>query len=122
MGKASRHKSERRSVPLPPEAQEAIKRQFAAFREKFGREPGPDDPVFFDPVADTPIQMPEEIFRTEMNRAAAAAGIDPAWIYAMNKTGMMVTEMNKHQWSERDLAEWDAAIEEYRSQISKPPV
>lgn len=25
--------------------------------DKFGREPGPDDPVFFDPEADTPVPL-----------------------------------------------------------------
>ncbi|MFI2747265.1 hypothetical protein ACH5BA_13310 [Kitasatospora sp. NPDC018623] len=34
--------------------QDAVQRQLARFREKFGREPGPDDPLFFDPDADEP--------------------------------------------------------------------
>jgi hypothetical protein len=29
------------------------------FREKFGRDPGPDDPVFFDPEADQPRPLPQ---------------------------------------------------------------
>jgi hypothetical protein len=29
-----------------------MQQQLQAFREKFGREPGPEDPIFFDPDAD----------------------------------------------------------------------
>jgi hypothetical protein len=32
----------------------ALDDQLKLFKEKFGREPGPNDPVFFDPNADTP--------------------------------------------------------------------
>jgi len=92
-----------------------------AFRKKFGREPEPGDPIFFDPDAETPQQMSEEDFRRELNREAAAAGVDPAFIYAMNETGMILTAATKDLWSKEALAEWDAAIEEYRSLISKRP-
>src|SRR5688500_13083409 len=34
--------------------QEALQDNLRAFREKFGRDPGPDDPMFFDPDADDP--------------------------------------------------------------------
>jgi hypothetical protein len=43
-----------------------------------------------------------------------AAGLDPAFIYAFEKTGLLVTEQNQHLIPENDLAEWDAAVEEYR--------
>jgi hypothetical protein len=39
-----------RTIHLPPVVVEAFKRQRQAFREKFGREPGADDPIFFDPM------------------------------------------------------------------------
>jgi len=37
-----------------------LQEQRRAFIEKFGREPGPSDPVFFDPTSDTPIPLTEE--------------------------------------------------------------
>jgi hypothetical protein len=43
-----------------------------------------------------------------------AAGLDPALIHAFEKTGLLVTEQNHRLIPENDLAEWDAAIEEYR--------
>jgi hypothetical protein len=45
---------------------------------------------------------------------AGAAGLDPAFIYAFEKTGLLVTEQNQHLIPENDLVEWDTAIEEYR--------
>jgi hypothetical protein len=57
---------------------------------------------------------PEEFF-SEVERAATAAGVAPEWIYAMKKTGILLTEANEDQFSKKELAEWDAAIEEYRS-------
>jgi hypothetical protein len=42
-----------------------------------------------------------------------AAGLDPAFIYAYEKTGRLVTEDNQQLLSDADLAEWDAAIEQY---------
>jgi hypothetical protein len=42
-----------------------------------------------------------------------AAGLDPALIYAFGKTGLLVTKQNQHLIPDEDLAERDAAIEEY---------
>src|ERR1035437_3751153 len=53
MGKKSRQKRTCRtgtgSIPLNAEAVDALKEQLARFREKFGRDPGADGPVFFNP-------------------------------------------------------------------------
>jgi hypothetical protein len=49
------------------------------------------------------------------------AGIDPALIYAYEKTGRLVTEDNQQLLSNADLAEWEAAIEEYENKRRKPP-
>jgi putative PIN family toxin of toxin-antitoxin system len=49
-----------RWVRLTPEMRAIFEAQSAAFREKFGREMGPDDPVFFDPNADEPRPYPQE--------------------------------------------------------------
>ncbi|MCX6633582.1 MAG: hypothetical protein NT090_00580 [Acidobacteria bacterium] len=90
--------------------------QFRLFREKFGREPGPDDPVFFDPDADTPqFCGPEATDRVtdQMVEAMSAAGVRPEAIYAFRKTGRIVTEDNWHLLSEADRKEWTDAVNEY---------
>jgi hypothetical protein len=50
-----------------------------------------------------------------MVEGVRAAGLDPAFIYAFEKTGLLVTEQNQHLIPESDLAEWGAAIEEYEA-------
>jgi hypothetical protein len=46
------------------------------------------------------------------------AGLDPAFVYAFEKTGLLVSEENQHLIPERDLEEWRSAIEEYRRKHS----
>jgi len=41
--------------------------------------------------------------------------MEPAFVYASEKTGLLVTEQNRHLIPEKDLTEWDAAIKEYES-------
>lgn len=122
MGKKSRAKRERREgsrlVKMNPEMHAALQEQIQRFRDKFGREPGPDDPVFFDPDSDTPqpysAASMEEIAQ-EINRAMGAAGIDPAIIYATQKTGRLAPPSRQvyEAMSPNEKAEWDAALEEY---------
>jgi hypothetical protein len=59
---------------------EAFEANRLAFREKFGRDPGPDDPVFFDPDADEPTPLSPDGWHAgfeQMRQAAGDAGLDP---------------------------------------------
>jgi hypothetical protein len=91
----------------------ARRKQREAFIEKFGREPGPDDPVFFDPDYDTPVALSEEKLRAHALEAMRAAEIPPHLVYAYAKTGFIVNEQGYKQMSSADRAEYNAAIEEY---------
>ena len=43
-----------------------------------------------------------------------AAGHDPAFVHAIERTGLLATEQqNQHLTPEKDLAAWDAAVREY---------
>jgi hypothetical protein len=85
-----------------------LEEQRRKFIDKYGREPGPEDAIFFD-------MPPVEQIEFQTVQAMKKAGIDPAIIYAYEKTGgLLVTEQNKHLISDRDLAAWQAAIDEYR--------
>jgi len=64
-----------RIVPLRPEVREILERQGQAFCAKFGREMGHDDPMFFDPDADTP--KPVEMDTAEMRREFGEAARGP---------------------------------------------
>jgi hypothetical protein len=80
-------------------------RQQQAFREKFGREPGPHDPLFFDPDADTPQPFSLERSLEESTQAIRMAGIRPEVIYAHRKTGLIVTADNRDKLSKEAMAE-----------------
>jgi len=98
------------------ETLEALRREF---RERFGRDPGPDDPVFFDPSAEEPRTLDEDgeaLFIAMSEMAMRTAGIDPAVIYASRKTGLIVTERNQHLLSDDDRADWIEAIFEYEGE------
>jgi integrase len=112
---ARRKKPRRRTVRLDTRQREPLERQREAFRAKFGRDPGPEDRVFFDPQADGPRPLDEDTLVTTMVDAMKAAGIDPAKIHAYRRTGMLVTSENVDQWSPEDLDEWQAALDEYQS-------
>ena len=97
-----------KSIPMTDELAEVIEEQKQKFVKEHGREPGPDDNLFFD----MPLLEHAEHFIVE---AMKQAGLDPAVIYAFEKTGLLVTEANEHLISDRDRAEWEAAVLEYRA-------
>jgi hypothetical protein len=98
-----------RAVPLSPEALTELDNAFAVQREKFiarfGREPGPDDPIFFD--------LDEDKVRDDTADAMRAAGIAPALIYAYEETGLIVTQENRSLIPDAELREFDAKVREY---------
>src|SRR2546425_8575406 len=65
-----------RTIPMNKEMVEIIKEQLDAFREKFGREAGPEDPIFFNPDCDTPTPLTAEYMDHMMTEALHRAGID----------------------------------------------
>ena len=52
-----------------------IRDRFAAFRAKFGREPMPEDAIFFDPSRDTPAKASLLEALKQVEAAATAVGI-----------------------------------------------
>ena len=110
----------KKAIPIDDTTAEAITEQKRLFREKFGREPGPDDPLFFNPESAVPeflgAKSLEETWRT-LVQAAGESGMDPALIYAMNKTGRIVTEQNMRFLTDSDLQEWNDAVDEYHQMI-----
>ena len=95
-----------RSTPMTPEVREALEQLRQAFVARHGREPGPDDPLLPN------LPHPEHL-EAMMVEDMKAAGLDPAFIYAFERTGLLVTEQNQHLIPEKDLQAWDDAIREY---------
>ena len=105
-----------KGIPLSDEAVTALEDQKKAFIKKFGREPGPSDPVFFNPDSDTPEPINTDRVKDEVVKAMQVAGIPPALIYAYKKTGFMVTEANRDLMDKKNLEEWTEAIDEYEEE------
>jgi integrase len=77
-----------RRVKLSPEMVAALEEQRAAFVAKFGREPGPNDPVFFDPDKDTPTRMDPSALYARLSEAAERAGIDSERVLEFLRAGL----------------------------------
>jgi len=105
-----------KAMPISDEMKELLDEQRELFVEQHGREPGPDDPVFPD------LPHPEHM-EHEMVELMKEAGVNPAIIHALEKTGRLVTEENQHLLTDAELDEWNAAIEEYEAEhgSTEPP-
>ena len=67
----------KKKVQMDTELTQAMQNQLESFKKKFGRDPGPNEPIFFDPDADTPQPIPIEKLRAVIIDAAEKAGLDP---------------------------------------------
>lgn len=92
---------------------EAIQEQLEAFRAKFGRDPLPHEPIFFDPEKDVPSPMDPGVAEAEVLEAMKAAGIRPEIIYAYKKTGLLLSEEMRDIYPAEVQEEYQAAIAEY---------
>lgn len=79
------------------ELQQDLARQLDAFRKKFGREPAPDDPLFFDPEKNepTPISDNEQVgIVADLIQAMVRIG-RPEFGYAYARSGYLVSAENQ---------------------------
>ena len=103
------------SISMTPELEEALKEQRKQFIEKFRREPEHEDPLFFDPDADTPQPYPEEKFTETIVESMREAGVDERLINAYKKTGLLVTQENIDLMTPEELEEYEEALESEES-------
>jgi len=50
--------------------------RYRAFCERFGRDPEPDEPLFFDPAQEQPVAPEPFVIRSQVMAAALAARVD----------------------------------------------
>jgi len=99
--------SPRLQSPSAPAA--ILEAQQQRFREKFGRDPGPNDPVFFDPDATDPVPMSAVKVQAETIEAMRKAGTPPQIIYAYKRTGgLLLREDMREHWPPDRVKEWDS--------------
>lgn len=97
-------------VKLTPAAVDAMQAQYRRFEEKFGRPPGPHDPVFFDPDRDEPTELSVAEAERSSTAMLQAAGIHPAWIYATQNTGGLMPQPDGTFADARRDQEWNQAL------------
>ena len=69
-------------VTMSPELREVLLKQREAFVQKFGREPGLTEPVFFDPTADDPQPLDADEVTAGLLKACEQAGLDPDQVFS----------------------------------------
>lgn len=103
------------SVPL--QFTEAVERLRADFRAHFGRDPEPGEPLYFDPAAAEPTPLDEQAMEAvvgELASSAKAAGLDPAYLLAVNDVGYMVTEDTTHLFTAHEVEAYLDAVERHQ--------
>ena len=106
-------------IPIDHETSEIIAQQ-KLFREKFGPGIGSRRSVVFRPRRRHAPNFSALSPKKKYGRAYCRAGdseIDPAIVYAMNKTGRIVTETNAQFLTDAELQEWHDAVDEYHQRI-----
>lgn len=100
---------------------EMMEGQARRFREKFGRDPRPEEPIFFDPDADEPRPLELDTVTHEMTEALREAGqetgVDPAFIEAWCELGYVVTDDNRHLFSAADILAWETAVRHHADNV-----
>lgn len=99
--------------PQGKQFKKAMKYQQKMFRKKFGRDPGPDDPLFFDLEADEPVPLTKKHFDNmmlEMAGHAAEMGYDPAFFHACREVGYMVTSDSRHMFTTAEVIAFRRAM------------
>jgi hypothetical protein len=100
-------------VHLVPAAADAIRAQYRRFEEKFGRPPGPDDPIFFNPDSDEPTPLSLLDAERESTALLEAAGIHPAWVYANQHTGGLLPRPDGTFVEDANTRDWNQAVDRY---------
>jgi hypothetical protein len=96
------------------DAEQALEELLQAFREKFGRDPGPDDPLFFDPDADEPRPLHRVTVEASVVEAMERVGFSPAQIYAYQQTGIIPTENVLNYLPAEELQEFYLAMRRHQ--------
>lgn len=94
-----------KEVPISAELQQAFEQYFEKFREEYGRDIQPDEYIFpdFNPV----------LAEADMILLLKNANTPNHLIYAFEKTGRIVTSHNRDKLTDKELKEWNDAINEY---------
>ncbi|MAG24495.1 hypothetical protein CMI47_02850 [Candidatus Pacearchaeota archaeon] len=111
-------------IPLSPDVVEYFKLQEDLFEATFGRPQRGDDPLFWRDVDGQPAPIdPNELkaqFDAMISEISATGALDPAYVFAIRKTGRIITKETWDLLDEEAQWEWEAALDEYYD--THPPI
>jgi hypothetical protein len=104
-----------RVIRIPPSLNLMLEDNRARFIERFGREPTPEDPIFWDTDddGDEPVPIDMDRINRELVLAMMLTNTRRQIIYATLKTGRLITTTNEHLVPAAAKAEWEEAVGEY---------
>jgi len=94
------------SIPMNDDMRAILLEQRRKFVERFGRQPGPNDRIFFDAPS-------KEELDDALLEAMTTVQAPPEMIYAYRKSGRLVTSENRKFVPAAALQAWDDTIAEY---------
>jgi len=66
---------------------QVFRMRYKAFYARFGRDPEPDEPLFFDPEQELPVAPESSVIRSQIIAAAAEAGVDSGLVLDFMREG-----------------------------------
>lgn len=96
-------------IPIHPEVEKAFKIESRRHKEIFGREVGENDYI-----AGGFLESDFEKMLKELKRSGI---VDNDWLYAVNKTGLMLSPDNKDLLSDLEIKEFNDSMKEYKRAI-----
>jgi len=105
-----------KSVPITPVVAKLLQKRHEEFIEKFGREPGPNDPIEFDPSKDTPQRISIEAAlaaQAQLVNLLEALGVHPAPCHAGRVCDFLVTTRSIHFIDDSQVTDWENAIRDW---------
>lgn len=105
------------NIPISDEMMEILDEQKRKFRDVYGRDPGPNDKVFFD-------APPYELIEHGIVQAMQEVGFDPSKVNAFIETGLIPSELNINRIPKADLDKWSEIVQRYEIDHGKslPPI
>jgi len=105
---------------------EVFRMRYQAFYARFGRDPEPDEPLFFDPAQEQPVAPDAAVIRSQIIAAAAAARVDAGLVLDFMKVGRRArgpgNGVSSPPWRtqivEHDRASWLPVVPEEPSSTS----
>lgn len=94
------------------------------FVKKFGRDPRPDEPLFFDPDDPGPEPVPFPLEKLEQEHSLMidcleALGAHPAVCYAARKCDFIVNTKSVHWIDDSQVDDWQNAIREWEQKTGE---